>query len=86
VLSERIAQYGITVSRNAKSVGAKISRMEGAFDFVKNTGQRLMWDGPDITDILKKMCSYDYELDPTVGSRASTCLLDLFESKHRRDK
>jgi hypothetical protein len=29
MLSERIAKTGITVSRNAKSVGAKISRMEG---------------------------------------------------------
>jgi len=85
MLSERIAKTGITVSRNAKSVGAKISRMEGeykkAFDFVNNTGQGLMEDGQDITDIMKKMCPYFYELDPIMGSRASTRPMGLFESE-----
>jgi hypothetical protein len=46
MLSQWIAAAGITVSRNAKAVGAKIARMEGeykkAFDFVTNTGQGLM--------------------------------------------
>jgi len=85
MLSERIAKAGITVSRNAKSVGAKISRNEGeykkAFDFVNNTGQGLMEDGQDITDIMKKMCPYFYELDPIMGSRASTRPMGLFESE-----
>jgi hypothetical protein len=85
MLSERIAQAGITVSRNAKSVGAKTSRTEGeykkAFDFVNNTGQGLMENGQDITDINKKMCPYFYELDPIMGSKVSTCTLDFFESE-----
>jgi hypothetical protein len=37
------------------------------------------WSG--ITDIIKKMCPYFYELDPIMGSRASTRPLDLFESE-----
>jgi hypothetical protein len=85
MLSERIDPDGITVSRKAKSVGAKLSRMEGeykkAFDFVNNTGQGLMEDRQDITDIVKKMYPYFYELDSIMGSRASICPLDLFESE-----
>jgi len=73
MLSERIDPDGITVSRKAKSVGAKLSRMEGeykkAFDFVNNTGQGLMEDRQDITDIVKKMYPYFYELDSIMGSR-----------------
>jgi hypothetical protein len=84
MLSQRIADAGITVSRNAKAVGAKIARMEGeykkAFDFVTNTGQGLMDEGKDITEIVKKMCPYYYELDPIMGSRASTRPLELFDS------
>jgi hypothetical protein len=78
-------QAGITVPRNAKAVGAKIARMEGeykkAFDFVTNTGQGLMDKGKDITEIVKKMCPYYYELDPIMGSRASTRPIKLFESE-----
>jgi hypothetical protein len=84
MLSQRIAATGITVSRNAKAVGAKIAQMEGeyknAFDFVTNTGQGLMNEGKDITEIVKKMCPYFYELDPIMGSRASTHPLELFDS------
>jgi hypothetical protein len=72
-----IVQAGITVPRNAKVVGAKIARMEGeykkAFDFVTNRGQVLMNKGKDVTEIVKKMCPYYYELDPKMGSRAFTC-------------
>jgi hypothetical protein len=43
-----------------QSLGAKIARMEGeykeAFDFVNNTGQGLMDEGQDITEIVKKLC------------------------------
>ena len=85
MLSERITKSGITVSRNDKSVGAKISRMLGeykkTFNFVNNTGKGLMEDGQDITDIMKKMCPYFYVLDPIMGSRASTLPLGLFESE-----
>jgi len=85
MLSEKIAEAGITVARNEKSVGAKIARMEGeykkAFDFVSNTGQGLMDDGEDITETVKKMCPYFYDLDPIMGTRASTRPLELFESE-----
>jgi hypothetical protein len=41
MLSEQIAATVVTVTRNAKAVGAKITRMEGeyekAFDFVTIT-------------------------------------------------
>jgi hypothetical protein len=84
-LAERIAAAGVTVARNAKAVGAKIARMEGeykkAFDFVTNTGQGLIEEGKDITEIVKKMCPYYYELDPIMGNRASTKPLDLFEAE-----
>ena len=85
MLSDKILKSGITVPRNAKSVGAKIARMEGeykkAFDFVNNTGQGLKDEGKDITDTVKKMCPYYYDLDPIMGTRASTKPLELFESE-----
>ncbi len=68
-----------------KAVGAKIARMEEeykkAFNFVTNTGQGLMEEEKDLTEIVKKMCPYYYELDPIMGNRASTKPLDLFESE-----
>jgi hypothetical protein len=74
MLSEQIAAGGVTVSKNAKAVGAKITQMEGefkkAFDFVTNTGQGLMKEGKDKTEVIKKMCPYYYELDPIMGNRA----------------
>jgi hypothetical protein len=75
----------IQVHRNAKSVGAKIAHMEGeykkAFGFVTNTGQGLMEDGQDVTEIVKKMCPHYYELDPIMGDRASMHPLELFETE-----
>jgi hypothetical protein len=60
--------------------------MEGeykkAFDFVTNTGQGLMDEGKDVTEIVKKMCPYYYELDHIMGSRASTYPIELFESEY----
>jgi hypothetical protein len=59
--------------------------MEGeykkAFNFVNDTGQGLMEEGKYITEIVKKMCPYFYELDPIMGNRASTHPLELFESE-----
>ena len=88
-LSDEIKKAGITVARNARAVGAKIARMESeyknAHDFVNNTGQGLMDEGKDITEIVKKMCSYYYMLDPIMGNRASTKPLELFESEGKRE-
>ncbi len=52
-----------------------------AFDFVTNTGQGLMDEGKDITEYVKKLCPYYYELDPIKASRASTKPLSMFESE-----
>ena len=85
LLAKKINDAGITVARNAKAVGAKITRMEAdykkAFDFVSNTGQGLMDEGKDITEYVKKLCPYYYELDPIMASRASTKPLSMFESE-----
>jgi hypothetical protein len=87
-LADEIKKAGITVTRNARAVGAKIARMESeyknAHDFVTNTGQGLMDEGKDITEIMKKMCSYYYVLDPIMGNRASTIPLELFESEGKQ--
>jgi hypothetical protein len=46
---------GIMVTRNARAVGTKIALMESeyknAHDFVTNTGQSLMDEGKDVTEI-----------------------------------
>ena len=72
------------MARNAKSVGAKLGRMEAdykkAFDFVSNTGQGLMEEGKDITEYVKKLCPFYYVLDPIMASRASTKPLAMFDS------
>ena len=84
MLSKKIADAGITVARNAKSVGAKLARMEAdykkAYDFVSNTGQGLMEEGKDITEYVKKLCPFYYVLDPVMASRASTKPLAMFDS------
>jgi hypothetical protein len=85
MLSEWITASGVTDTRNAKAVSAKITRMEGeykkAFYFITITGPGLMEEGKDIIEIMKKMCPYYYELYPIMGNRASTHLLDLFKSE-----
>jgi len=85
VLVDKIKQAGITVPQNAKAVGFKSGGMEAeyrtAHDFVHNTGQGLMDEGQDITDIVKKMCPFFYLLDPIMGNRASTRWLTLFDSE-----
>jgi hypothetical protein len=72
------------VARNAKSVGAKLERMEAdykkAFDFVSNIGQGLMEERKDITEYVKKLCPFYYMLDPVMASRACTKPLALFDS------
>jgi hypothetical protein len=84
-LAKKINDAGITVARNAKAVGAKIMQMEAgykkSFNFITNTGQGLMDEGKDITEYVKKMCPYYYELDPIMASRASTKPLSMFESE-----
>ncbi len=84
MLSKKIADAGITVARNAKSVGAKLARMEAdykkAYDFVSNMGQGLMEEGKDITEYVKKLCPFYYVLDPVMASRASTKPLAMFDS------
>jgi hypothetical protein len=84
ILSKKINSAGITVARNAKSVGAKLERLEAnykkAFDFVSNTGQGLMEEGKDITEYAKKLCPFYYMLDPVMAGRASTKPLAMFDS------
>ncbi len=57
-LAEEIKKAGRSTSRNARAVGAKIARMaseyKNAHDFVNNTGQGLMDEGKDVTEIVKK--------------------------------
>jgi hypothetical protein len=59
--------------------------MEGeykkAFNFVTNTGQGLMEERKDITEVVKKICPYYYKLDHIMGNRASTRPLKIFESE-----
>ena len=85
VLSGKIKAAGIQVERNAKSVGAKLQRMEAeykaAFDFVTNTGQGLMDEGKDITEYVKKLCPYYYVLHPIMADLASTKPIANFESE-----
>jgi len=61
---------------NSKTGVFKSGGMEAeyrtAHDFVHNTGQGLMDEGQDITDIVKKICPFFYLLDPIMGNRAST--------------
>ncbi len=80
----KIADAGITVSRNVKSVREKLARMEAdykkVYDFVSNTGQRLMEEGKDITKYVKKLCPFYYILDPLMASKASTKSLAMFDS------
>jgi hypothetical protein len=59
----------------------RVAEYKKAFDFVTNTGQGLMEDGQDITEIVKKMCPCCYELDPIMGNTASTYPVELFESE-----
>jgi hypothetical protein len=52
-----------------------------AVNFITDTGQGLMDEGKDITEYVKKLCLYYYELDPILASRASTKPLSMFESE-----
>ncbi len=85
VLSKKIKEAGITVDGNPKSVGAKLQRMEAEYkranDFVVNTGQGLLEEGKDITQYVKKLCPFYYELHPIMADRASMIPLALFESE-----
>ena len=85
VLSKKIKDAGVKVDRNPKSVGAKLQRMEAEYkranDFVMNTGQGLLEEGKDITQYVKKLCPFYYELHPIMADRASTTPLASFESE-----
>jgi hypothetical protein len=88
-LSDLIMKTGISVQRNPKSVGQKLSRMEMDFkkahDFVHNTGSGLMSQGHDITDAVRKIFPYYYELEQVMGSRASVHPMDLFDGEEEEE-
>jgi hypothetical protein len=52
-----------------------------ANDFVMNAGQGLLEEGKYITQYVKKLCPFYYELHPIMADRASTKPLASFESE-----
>jgi hypothetical protein len=88
-LSELLMQKGILVTCNPKSVGQKLSRMEMDFkkvhDFVHNTDSGLMSQGQDITEAVRKIFLYYYELEQVMGSRASVQPIDLFDGEDEEE-
>jgi len=83
-LSDEIKKQGIIVERSPHHVGMKINKMEGEFwktyDWVKQTGQGILDEGGDITDIVLKKCPYYYVLEAVMADRPGTDPLVLFEA------
>jgi acylphosphatase len=55
--------------------------LKKAHNFVHNTGSRLMSHSQNITDAVRKIFPYYYELEEVMGSRASMGCIDLFDGE-----
>jgi hypothetical protein len=84
MLSEEIKKKGIIVERTAHHVGMKINKMEAEYrktnDWINQTGQGIIDEGGDITDIVNKRCSYFYLLEPIMADRPGTNPLMVSEA------
>ncbi len=86
-LVDEIQKAGITITRNVRADAAKNARMEyeykNAHDFVNNTGQGLMDEGKDVTEIVFK--KFNCVLDPNMENWASRQPLELIESEGKQE-
>jgi hypothetical protein len=83
-LSDEIKKQGIIVERSPHHVGMKINKMEGEFwktyNWVKQTGQGILDEGRDITDIVLKKCPYYYVLEAVMAECPGTVPLGLLKA------
>ncbi len=84
MLSEEIKKKGIIVEQTAHHVGMKINKMEAEYrktnDWINQTGQGIIDEGGDITNIVNKRCSYFYLLEPIMADRPGTNPLMVSEA------